>query len=204
MTDDLRERYGAGASERRSSTPCPTPEQLLAAAQRGVDENALIGLLSHVGECSVCRREFEILRALTGARQPAPVVRRWRTFAIAASAVIVAGAATMVWRFTSGEDREPVFRSGKAASPASDSVILLRSPVTLSWQRDTNAERYQLEVLDPTGRAMFSAPLRDTVIVLPDSLRLTAGSTYSWWVRTERTDGTIVQSPFTRFRVAPR
>lgn len=54
-----------------------------------------------------------------------------------------------------------------------------------TWRAMPQAIRYSLELLDDRGARMFQVSVRDTSLVLPDSVSLVLGRTYSWWVREE-------------------
>ncbi len=51
------------------------------------------------------------------------------------------------------------------------------------WRAVPGAERYTLVVVDTTGAEVFASETRDTVVRLPDSLRLEPGRSYLWWVQ---------------------
>jgi hypothetical protein len=67
-----------------------------------------------------------------------------------------------------------------------------------------NADRYQIVVVDTTGTEMYAGETRDTALTLPDSVHLTAGRAYLWWVQARLNDQSTVTAVTQRLVVTPK
>jgi hypothetical protein len=67
------------------------------------------------------------------------------------------------------------------------------------WRAVPGATRYHAELLDDAGAPRYAAATADTALALPDSVRLTPGAAYQWWVRAQLADGSERRSPMRRF-----
>ena len=144
--------------------------------------------------------------------------RGWRVpraFLAAAAAVVVLAGTSVVLRQRGAEADAPVV-PGSPAGPepmrgGADAVAALaptgavpRERLTLVWRPVAGASGYAAEVLDAAGRPVYATELRspsDTALALPDSVRLTPGADYQWWVRARLPDGTERRSEMRGFRV---
>lgn len=202
MTDEqLRELFAkAGvACAPGARGACPSPEEMLALVRREGAEERRLEVLDHVMGCTACHGEFDLLRAVewagkaTGAATPVRAPVRWRRFvplAAAASLLVVAGIGL---RERASRDRaSDVPRSGgeEVVLLAPATSVAAGAPVTFAWRPVPGATRYELEVVDSAGAAVFSASTADTSAVLRDAGRLAPGAEYHWWVRAVRAGGT--------------
>lgn len=69
------------------------------------------------------------------------------------------------------------------------------------WRPVPDALRYQFDLLTTGGRIVFSATQTDTVLTLPDSVRLSAGDELRWWVEATTADGRQERSAVRRLSV---
>jgi len=228
MTDArLRELYArttASVAKRDTDTHAD-PEALLALVRREGPEEERLALLDHVMACDSCRGELELLRAVEQAGGsssgtiPFPMrggaaaaddarhrpLSRWRGFvpvAAAASLLLAVGIGVGVQR---GGDREPadVMRGAadEVALVAPAAELRAGGPVTFAWRPVPGARRYELEVVDAGGTAVFSTRTTDTLVVLNDATRLAPGVDYRWWVRAVTDGGAQPRSPMRRLRL---
>jgi hypothetical protein len=201
MRDErLRELYREALDRRRPEerSACPAPDGLIALAGGRLSEADAAAIADHAMACAFCRDEYALLRSIAQS-QPAPLWRRQPYLAIAASVVFMAGVATM-WRAAQPRD-------GLNVRGASSEVQLVpprvRSgePNTLIWRSVAGASRYAVEVLDSTGTPRFAATAMDTLLVVPDTVRLTPTVEHRWWVRAILADGREVRSVVDTFRI---
>jgi hypothetical protein len=216
MTDDeLRSQYQRILAARpvESRAACPTPDQLLALAQHQGTEEERIEALDHAAGCAACRRELDLLLATehaaaaalpggAGRGVPAHGWRSSRLLALAASLVLVAGGGWAALRAIGGE--ADVLRGDSGiALVAPDETVRAGAPVTLRWREVPGAVDYAVEVTTEGGDPVFAATTRETSATLPDSVRLTPGAIYQWWVRARLADLAQRRSAARRFRVQP-
>jgi len=151
------------------------------------------------------RRELEI--AWAAARAARPSRRSWQRFTLAASVLIVVGlGASTLWLRQRNLPTAAVLRS-------SDSPVTLVAPVGevgsdrathFVWRAVGKADRYQIVVVDTTGTEMYAGETRDTALTLPDSVRLTPGQAYLWWVQARLNDQSTVTAVTQRLVVTPK
>jgi hypothetical protein len=192
LTDDeLRVLYRERtARERRDAAVCPSAEELLAGGER---------VAAHLATCSSCADEYGLLRELRPAIERAvgvesvapapPTASAWRAFAAAASLVLVAGAAFVVWHMSRPEaPPAPVERSEQTATLETtppNRARLAAPPDTLSWSEVASAERYRVRVYDFESTPVWeSPPLSTTSVALPVEVRdaLPRGKPVYWRV----------------------
>jgi hypothetical protein len=181
--EQLRLAYGASLTERtRGKTDLhPTPEALLALAERSGNEAVRLEVLDHVMACETCRRDFDLVRASVVAATPRR--RTWfrspsiGLMAIAATLLVVAG--VRLYKASGDSDAAPVLRGG--AGVATYPVRWLPNVgAGLAWQPTVGAASYRLEVIDEAGVAVVDSTMRDTTYLVTDSiLRSRRGLTWS-------------------------
>jgi hypothetical protein len=202
MTDaELRAAYEQAMRKRGTSdrAACPSPEAIQALVERTAPEAERLTTLDHVMQCVDCKNEFELLRALRQAMpasRPSRVPARWLA---AAAAVALVVTSTLVWREVQTPD--PVMRAGGEAVPLVQptGTVAPSDARTLVWNAVPEATRYAVELF--VGDSVrYSAEVRDTVLVLPDSVQLAPGE-HGWWVRARYADGAERTSRFQRFTV---
>jgi hypothetical protein len=212
LTDEgLRELYERALAERAASeraTPeragCPSPAAILALVRREGGEERRLETLDHVMACPVCRREFELLRAIERAGERSWTTRGWRRVApIALAASVLLAVGVGVWQRVGRRDGLDVERG------TPDTVMLLApradaiagAPVSFVWHAVPGARRYELEVLDAGGTPVYGLTTGDTVVTLPDARRLGPGVEYHWWVRVTDDAGSRRASSMRRLRL---
>lgn len=212
MTDEqLRELYGRAIAAHNDARrlACPSPDALLAVARREGPESERVQTLDHVMSCPVCRKDFELLRAIERgqrieAREGAKRIRLQRPIGVA---LITGLAATLVFAAVIGprnewwRGRSDVVRDAAAdvvaLSPASGAE-LSSGPIDFSWRAVPGARSYLLELLTPDGATLATRRTTDTTVTMTD-VRLAPGD-YRWWV-SARLDGGERRSPARRLRI---
>ena len=181
-------------SERRS---CPTPEQIVALADRTLPESDRLTHLGHVSACSHCQRDLSIARAVAEpqASRSARSIGRG-TGGLAAAAIIVFA----VVMATRDRDREPeVLRStDTAVEVVRPSGVGAATDTLFVWRTVDRARTYRVEVMTAGGNLVQSGETADTAWALPR--RLATGE-YLWRVTASLTDGSTRSSPAVRFQV---
>ena len=71
----------------------------------------------------------------------------------------------------------------------------------LAWHAMDGAQSYRVELLTTRGDVIAAWTTRDTTLVVPDSVHVSANESYDMWVRAMLTDRTEVSSPVVRFSV---
>jgi hypothetical protein len=169
-----------------------TDDQLVAYLGHELGTEERLALELHLARCAECRDE---LVAVTEILQPEQTDRQirtdrpdrkipWRTLApVAAAAAAVILMVSRPWSPDSTDDA-PQHRD----TPAQVSTILI--PVAplgsvsnadqLIWHGVDGADRYRLTLYDSDGEVLWKATTPDTVVDLPESVVLNAGSRYLW------------------------
>jgi hypothetical protein len=201
MRDErLRELYGKALERRRPEerSACPSPDRLLALADGRLSEGDAAAIADHAMGCAFCRADYALLRSIAQSR-PDPVWSRHPYLAIAASVVLIAGVATM-WR--AAQPRDGVNMRGAASEvQLVPPVARAGEPITLIWRSVAGSSRYTVEILDSTGTPRYGATSMDTLLVVPDSVRLTPHVEHRWWVHAIFADGREVRSAVDTFRI---
>jgi hypothetical protein len=182
-------------------------DRALAAPARAVAE-------AHLADCQLCRDE--LVAAADLMRRASPSRRLLRigapTAAIAATLLL---AVLGPWRSTSGPRSESGARlrettgvattSGVrviAVAPA-DRATIPSDSVRFTWLHHARDAGYRLTLTDQEGAVRWITDTSDTVVALPDSVRLSRGRTYYWFVDALGGDGRTRASQLRSFRVAP-
>jgi hypothetical protein len=195
--DRLRLAYNASIDARAvAPVSHPEPEALVAVAERSGSEAVRLEVLDHVMACAACRQELDLIRASLSAAEM-PRQRTWLRspavglMALAAMLLLVAGVKLFTARGTD-VDAGPRLRGGsrEATYPAQ---WRSSGDVALAWHPVADAASYRLEVIDEAGAAVVDSTMRDTTVVVADSLvRNRRG--LSWSVTTTLGDGSSVSS----------
>jgi hypothetical protein len=159
--------------------------------RRGSEESRL-AMLDRIMAHPRLAEEFEILRVA----HAAGTISQRRTFtawpiAIAASLIAAVGLGTWVAR-RSGDEPDRL-RGPSVAIPlyAPAETVLADSVRLFLWSGNADATQYLFELTTATGTLLYSATTADTSLALPDSLQLTPGTSYLWWVRATTPGGEL-------------
>jgi len=165
---------------------------------------------AHAAECKECRSELaEVTRQLRGVRR----VPRWRVLAPLAAAAVIALVVAQPFstptrpegtsRFRGPEstaDRQGSVSIGVLAPPSNGTVN--PAAVTFVWHAGGAGASYQLTVTDDVGGVVWTLATTDTVAALPDTVTLTRGSRYHWYVDGLFEDGRRASSGVHSFTTA--
>jgi hypothetical protein len=172
---------------------CPDPDAIVAIVERRAGESARLETLDHVMACAKCRRDLDLVRTASAAAQASGSHRSVTRFptnqllALAATIIVVVGLG-IYFRASTRSDA-PVMRGNTelalhAASRGANGAIV-------SWHAAAGARRYELSIIDGSGRQLLNRSLLDTSLVVADSLlRDLRGVVVS--VSAIREDGTTV------------
>jgi putative zinc finger protein len=174
----------------------PSTEQLAAFLERRLHGPERDVLMEHLADCTECRHDVTTTsRVLSSAR----AARRRQLV----RPIVGAAAAVLVFVLASRVRQDPPDRSGEVRSqrvnePDAISPIVVVSPTgrttVLMWRADAPSALYKVALLDSTGSVKWSERTTDTSVVVPDSVRLSAGATYYWTVDALRQDGRATTS----------
>jgi hypothetical protein len=195
--DALLQERGRRASVAEADVSLETMCDVL--ARRG-SEDGRLAAIDRIMAHPRLAEEFEILRAAREAGQVGATP--WyasRPFALAATVLAVAGLST--WAIGTGEnDVDPVRGGGSPIgiplyAPAE--TAMADSARLFLWSGNPDATSYRFELNGENGDPLYSVATTDTAVTLPDSVRLTPGGSYFWWVRGATPDGELA-SPLRR------
>jgi hypothetical protein len=197
--DDLRNGYAELLGKRpQSRAGCPSTGRLRALVERTGPESDRLVTLDHVMSCAGCRTEFDLVRAVAESKPAAPVRRVMVPLAAAAGLgfLLVGG---LLWRAVLTRPEEAVRGETGQVELLVPSGSQNGAAIRFMWRSAGAGARYALEVFTPSGNPVYAASVTDTIVTLPDSIALTPGSTYHWWLVVRATDGTERKSGVATF-----
>jgi hypothetical protein len=199
LTDEaLRRAYARFLASRATGSRigCAAPEAIDALASADGDRAERLHLLDHVMGCALCRKEFDQLRALHRAARADRRVRgtRW----LAAAAILLAVAATLLWKWQTHASERELRGRDRLSLLAPIGEVPGTPPLTFVWHAVPLAVTYRFELLDRDS-LRYALTQTDTTLSLPDSVRLERGRTYGWWVTAEIPGEREVTSRVRRF-----
>lgn len=196
-------------AESRAPTPDCLGEDAVAAFVDGAlagDERARV--VSHLANCAWCRSAVRSTAALMSdvtVQREMPDARGRRRWS--RSALAIAAAAAIIVLVT------PFRQAGEDGQLRESAVTTTIAPVALTpresarvgeplvWSSVPGAQRYHVRVQRADGSLLWSSQTQDTVVQLPDSVRLSPGATYYWRVEAQTEWQRRVASDLTRFIV---
>ena len=208
--EQLRQAYRASLERRggsargahgaqRSPSSHLEPEAFLTLVERSGSEASRLEMLDHVMACDACRRELDLVRASVVA---AGVPRRTTWFrspsvglmALAATLLVAAG--VRLYMASTDTEAGPRMRGGSGVS-AYPVRWIPNVGAGLAWSPTAGAESYRVELVDESGGAVVDSTMRDTTLMIADSVvRNRRGLT--WSVTATLGDGSTVTSLPTR------
>ena len=204
----LRDAYDRALHERDRDNPTTgVPVDRISALVEGTgSESERMRTLDVLMSSAEGRRELDLawaaVRAARSASRSTPAYRRSQWLMAAASLVLVAG--TSFWLASRGRPNEAQVYRG------ADSPVQLVLPgggplapdgLRFVWRPVDGARDYTLVVVDTAGNEVYAAVTRDSAVALPDSVALSPGRSYLWWVQAALTDGSTLTAVTERFRV---
>lgn len=180
-----------GIDRGTEATPQCLDDETIAALAEGTRDPALRGAaLPHLAGCARCRTAVaSVARALADPAVARAVTtlggghRRALTIAIpiAAAAVLLVVALPRAGGDRSTAHRAPTISA--ISSPALLSPVgVVAAAAMLRWSSVTGADRYRTTLFDGAGAVVYEAQTSDTVIAIPDSVRLAPDRSYFWKV----------------------
>ena len=204
---DAYERWLQKAGSRPGSLEVPL-ERLDALVGREGSEADRLRTLDVVMSSAEGRREFEVAWAASraaaeyGKTKRPSIMRAWG-LAAAALLLVSAGAGTAWVRSRSPGSTAELLRGVESPLPLvapRDNAVPQRG-VRFVWGGVATAQEYTLVVVDTAGHEVFARTTRDTSALLADSITLTAGAQYLWWVQAAMPDGSTVSAVTERIRI---
>ena len=163
-----------------------TPEQTASYLDRVLTAEERATVEAHLATCVECRDEVATLRPLVSAQSSRGRLLR------AGIALGTAAAAVVVFLVQPGpvsspepsQHRDPPQGSQTVLVPVTPAGLGSR-PVMLAWSPLDLAKRYRVFVFDGEGTILYRVEATDSVVPLPDSLRLSPGQPYFWKVEAD-------------------
>lgn len=198
MNDDrLRALYDQllhDRARRREASDVPLEAMQEILDRRGSEVQRL-ALLDRIMAHPKLAEEFEILRA---AHEASRVVARRRipayVMGIAATLLVAVGISTIARRDTDQSGDPTRGRQVQVPLYAPAETSLADSARLFLWAQHPDARQYAFDLGTNDGMPVYAATVADTLLTLPDSVRLVPGETYRWWVRAVTTDGEVVST----------
>lgn len=177
----------------------PPLDEMVGYVRRSLDRAGRERVERHLAACRLCANEIGDIVRLN--RRKAS----WaRTAPYAAVAAAAAALFLIVWtgRFpssdTSAATREPPIASVAAPTPLAPAGSEA-GRVVFRWAA-AGGLRYRVVLFDSVGSALFEGTSGDTMLPLPDSIRLAPGDLYLWKVEAEVAPDRWVSSRLVQFR----
>jgi hypothetical protein len=191
--EDLRAAYATIATDATAThrPDCPSSEELLAAARGEGSPDVRLRVLDRGLRCAACRRELALLHAVSGVgarERGAARLYAWRRWVpLAAAAVLLLSVGLLTINQSPADDVVRGLGTDLALLAPEDGASHNAGPITLVWQRVTDALRYTVEVDAADGSVLYRASTTDTLHVVPDETQLVSET--RWWVRAHMKDG---------------
>jgi hypothetical protein len=155
----------------------------------------------HLASCAECRDELAELRRLQLGRR-----RQWVVVLVPAAAAAAVLLAIVL-------PRQAETPSGIRAGPTAEPPLAIVSPVSsdeiapgplaFTWRSAGPGASYSFTLQEADGRVVWTSRVADTVAVLPDSVALSPGLTWFWFVDALLPDGRSLSTGVRRLRTEP-
>jgi hypothetical protein len=205
MNDEQLQKLYELAQARRAGEPrgCDiAPEAMVDILTHKLPEAEHRRILLAIMANPSCRREFELLRAVSQ-DEGRPAGRR-RTFFVpvsvaAALALLIGGG--LYWKNLEGPAADPnraaaVSEVGLVTPGPGDAAPADRRFV---WRAVPGTLRYDFSLTTASGQLVYAATRPDTSLTIPDSVRVESGD-LRWWVEATTGDGRQFRSAIRRLR----
>jgi hypothetical protein len=189
--NELRQTYERILARRGTRAASDvSPEEIVDVVERRGTEMARAAILNRLMASPDGRAELELVRAAVTAASPPANRRYFVPMTIAAGLLMaVVGTATFLRGRTERDQLRGDVTGVILVAPAAGAEVGDR-PMFV-WHAVPAARTYSLEVLDDAGNLVTSQALRDTILVLPDTVPLVAGRSYSWRVSAQGEASTV-------------
>jgi hypothetical protein len=174
-------------------------EDMQAVLERRGSEDDRVRTLDAIMRDTDTRADFEILRAAYQATPSRPA-RSMIPYAIAAGLILVIGVQSWLQIRSAPADLARGSQAGvSVVSPAAGAAS--GAPLQFVWHRVADGHAYSVQLTDADGNLVYSNVTGDTVLTLPDSVRLVAGKDYRWWVEANRASAAPIRSAVQSLRL---
>jgi hypothetical protein len=178
-------------------------------AEQRLDQSERGRVEAHVADCADCRRELtEVSIALAAGRRRRGIIRAVPVAAAAVLALLVIG----ITSNDAGDQTQDQLRPGSDLSDGVSTLAvhapistgsLSRAGLRFIWSGSGADALYDFTITDSSGTVVLRARTSDTLLILPDTLRLVPGSRYHWWVDVLQSDGRVASSGIRELVVRP-
>ncbi len=183
----------------------PAEEEVAAYLSGGLSASDREALHAHLAECRECRVQVTAAERLLRAHSRRP--RRLLAGALATAALLAL--VVLLPRDGAGpaRDRERDGEPGavpklEAVAPPEASTIR-RNQLAFTWRTQPGDPLYRITITTSSGEAVWTRDTGDTTATPPDTLRLTPGAQYFWYVDALDAAGSSITSGPRTVRIAP-
>lgn len=192
---------------------CLDDHTLAALAEGSLAPAARQAAVVHLAGCERCRALFAGVARLVAdpdvAREAGQLEQRGRRRLLRIAVPLAAAAALLLYLVPSVLIRRPVDgESHRAPTLTGASAPIPVSPIgtvgavtTLRWNRVNGADHYRITLFDAQGVTLYEALPADTLLTLPDSVRLSPGARYYWKVEARINFDRWSASPLVEFTI---
>ena len=183
----------------------PSEEEVAAYLSGGLSAEEREALQAHLAECRDCRLQVTTAKRLLRAHSRRP--RRLMAGALAAAALLAFVVLLPRDRARPVRERERDGEPGavprlQAVAPPEASTIR-RDQLVFTWRSQPGDPLYRITITASNGEAVWTRDTGVTTAVPPDSLRLTSGARYFWYVDALDAAGLSITSGPRTVRIAP-
>lgn len=183
----------------------PSEEEVAAYLSGGLSAEEREALQAHLAECRDCRLQVTTAKRLLRAHSRGP--RRLMGGALAAAALLAVVVLLPRDRARPDRERERDGEPGavsrlEAVAPPEASTIR-RDQLVFTWRSQPGDPLYRITITTSNGEAVWTRDTGDTTAAPPDSLRLTSGARYFWYVDALDAAGLSITSGPRTVRIAP-
>jgi hypothetical protein len=169
---------------------CLDDETIAALAEGTPDATIRTAAVAHLADCASCRAAVaSVSRALADpsiAREITSLGRRRRRALAIALPIAAAAVLLLVALPRAGEDGSPTHRAPTITAVSSPTLLspvgVVAAAPMLRWSSVAGADRYRTTLFDDAGAVLYETQTADTVVGLPDSVRLVRDRSYLWKV----------------------
>lgn len=186
-----------------------TESDIAAWLDRALPEPERRNVDAHLTSCDECRNEVsasqEAVSKAPRMTRPSRIPVRWVGLAAAAAVMVIA--VSTLGRTTNDGTAE---RDSGAAVTGVQRVVAIVNPADgatlgsdrrLAWRGEGSGATYRITIGDDSGQPIHSATLPDTSFVIPQSIQLSAGRKYFWYVDAITSEGTTATSGLNSFTI---
>jgi hypothetical protein len=191
MTDRDPESLLRHALKREAgATPQCLDDETIAALAEGTRDDAIrAAALPHLAECARCRAALaSVSRALAdpSIAREITTLRGARRRRLAIAIPVAAAAVLILVALPRVGDDSSIHRAPTITAVSSPTLVspvgIVAAAKMLRWSSVAGADRYRTTLFDGAGVVLYETQTADTVVPLPDSVRLVRDRSYLWKV----------------------